>query len=86
MAVGLCMAAYLSNPFNFREMRYYYYVIQFSQSFGFSTQSGLYRSSFFDWNELKKLIEKDGGNSGVLIFFKEITEQEYLSFAESFKQ
>jgi hypothetical protein len=84
-AVGAAVGLRLFNPFNCVEMKYYYYVVQFSQPFGFSNQSGLYRNNFFDYNELKKLLEKDGVINPVLTFFKEITEQEYLSFALSFK-
>ena len=67
-------------------MKYYYYIVQLSHSFGFSNQNGCYRGSFFDWNELKGLLKAEGTTNPMLIFFTEINEQEYLSFAESFKQ
>ena len=67
-------------------MKYYYYIIQLSHPFGFSNQNGLYRGGFFDWNEVKNLLKAEGTANPMLTFFKEINEQEYLSFAESFKQ
>jgi len=85
-AVGFSLVSYLSNPFNFREMRYYYYVIQFSQPFGFTTQCGLYYGDFFNWKDLKSRLINEGTKNPILTFFRDISEAEYISFAEAFKQ
>ena len=66
-------------------MKYYYYLVQTAHSIGFSNQNGLYKGEFFNWNELKLILKSEGTKNPMLMFFKEINEQEYLSFAESFK-
>jgi hypothetical protein len=85
-AVGFSLVPDLSNPFNFCEMKFYYYVIQFSQPFGFTTQCGLYRRDFFDWQYLKSRLISEGTKNPILTFFREINEAEYISFTEAFKQ
>lgn len=67
-------------------MKYYYYVIQFSQPFGFTTQSGLYSGDFFNWKDLKSHLINEGAKNPILTFFRDINEAEYISFAEASKQ
>lgn len=85
-AVGFSLVTYLFNFFNFCEMKYYYYVIQFSQPFGFTTQSGLYSGDFFNWKDLKSHLINEGAKNPILTFFRDINEAEYISFAEASKQ
>jgi hypothetical protein len=51
---------------------------------GMPIACGVYRDVFFDWDELKRDIEKNHQNP-IILFFKEITEDEFNSFAKSFK-
>ena len=85
-AMGFGLAAYLYHTFNFCKMKYYYYVTQWPIENGFTNQCGAFNGDFFDWNQIKIKLLKNGAKNPILTFFKEVTHQEYLYFVESFKR